>query len=145
MSGIKQQNPSFCFIAADNGVAPKRQVKGALNNQFRARPCRDGLLEAMKALVIKKNFQIHCAPATVKNGPGQGNSKSCRNEGAPPHAPAKLYLSTYRTLMLDGTLERSGQCLGVELSRCAWQLCLLKFSQIEIRSNCRLDSLLSLF
>jgi len=37
MAGIKQQIPSFYFIAADNGVAPEKlQVKAVLNNQFRA-------------------------------------------------------------------------------------------------------------
>jgi hypothetical protein len=50
-------NSGFCFIAADNRVAPEKlQVKGTLNTQFRGWCCRDGLLEAMKALVIKKNF-----------------------------------------------------------------------------------------
>ena len=54
-------------------------------------------------------------------------------------APARVHLSTDCALMLDGSLERSGQCLGVELSQSARQLCLIKISQIEVRSNCRLD------
>src|SRR6266542_376001 len=53
--------------------------------------------------------------------------------------PSEAILEHVPCPMLDGTLERSGQCLGVELSQCAWQLCPLKISQIEVRSNCRLD------
>jgi hypothetical protein len=49
----------------------------------------------MKALVIKKNFQNHCAPATLKNGPGQGNSKRCRIEGALPLPQRTVHQSTH--------------------------------------------------
>jgi hypothetical protein len=59
MAGVKQQISSFCFIAAYEDVAPgKPQPAGVLNNEFRARSCRNGLLETMKTLVIKKNFQF---------------------------------------------------------------------------------------
>jgi len=51
----------------------------------------------------------------------------CPSSGTLEHVPCP---------MLDGTLERSDQCMGVELSQCARQLCLLNFSEIEIRSNC---------
>jgi len=59
MAGIEQQIASFCLIAAYDDVAPdKLQPVGVLNNEFRTRSCRNGLLETMKALVIKENFQF---------------------------------------------------------------------------------------
>jgi hypothetical protein len=45
--------------------------------------------------------------------------------------PSEAILEHVPCPMLDGTLERSGQRLGIELSQCARQLCLIKFSTYE--------------
>jgi hypothetical protein len=61
MLGIEQSIARFGFIAGDHGIAAKQfQVKRLLQDQLRARSCRNGLLQTMKALVIEEGFQIHC-------------------------------------------------------------------------------------
>src|SRR6266850_3449657 len=42
--------------------------------------------------------------------------------------PSEIYVSRYRALLMDRTLERSGQCAGVEGSEDGRQVCLLGFS-----------------
>ena len=60
MAGIYQQIPSFGFVAAEDGVAAEKvQVNCFLDDRFRARSGGNGLFEAMKALLVKKNFQSH--------------------------------------------------------------------------------------
>jgi hypothetical protein len=60
VAGIQQQISSFCFLAAEDGVAAEEiQMNRMLNNDFRVGSWRYRLFEAMKAFVVKKDLNDH--------------------------------------------------------------------------------------
>ena len=103
---------------------PARMAKAATDTAFQNCDCLDSIT-ALPCIHAKAPSPAHREKGAEAR---KFNERGFHRNAVRFLYPSEIYVSRYRALLIDRTLERSGQCAGVEGSEDGRQVCLLGFS-----------------